>query len=336
MGLFGMFKKKPKVASMAEAMEMANEARRKIEKRREDAQKLRGVPLFEIEQAFSQQRFVTTDYEENTLVICHDPFTTHINVVAPAIAFQNEKVAALIQITTQLEKPYDHYVSNDETINALNAYASAGALIRAKDGRLLIGSRFTWFTENNNWQDTIKPLIIEAIQHACRSIILSEKNQRDAMPPKFSGISAWRDRDFVMFREMLPTSMHCTIDDMGLYAELPLPIENKTALMRIDKGPVNPYLGPGLQVRLNLPNHFETQEECLSIANWLNRRELSSVIAAWHYGAWYARSNHRLSYISFFPNSLWDRSDLITQCLCLMQSRVDWVTRALQECQYKE
>ncbi len=328
MDMFGKFKKKPKEASMAEAMEAANHARRKIEKRREDIQKLRGVPLLEIESYFNAQRHITTDYDGNTLVVHHEPFVTRIEVVAPSLALERENVAALIQMTTLVGRPFDAFVTDEASINALNANASGGALIRAKDGRILIGSRFTWFKDDNAWREEIMPLIIEATINAPRAIILSEKCKRDHMPPSVSGLTTWTERDFAAVREALPTSLRCTVDDMGIYAELSV-LGGKTALVRLDKGPVNPYLGPGLQARINLPNRFETPEECLAMANLLNRRELSAVTAAWHYGAWYARENNRLSYICFFPNNMWDNPGIINRWPELMQSRVDWVAREL-------
>lgn len=328
MDMLGKFRKKPKEATMAEAMEAAHEARRKIEKRREDIQKLRGVPLLEIEQYFNLQRHIRTDYDGSTLVVHHEPFTTRIDVVAPSLVFETENVAALIQMTTAVEKPFAEFVTDEASINALNANASGGALIRAKDGRILIGSRFTWFTENNVWREELMPLIVEAAINAPRAIILSEKNRRDCLPPSVSGLTRWSERDFAAVREALPTRLRCTVDDMGIYAELSV-LGGKTALVRLDKGTVNPYLGPGLQARINLPNRFETPEECLAMANILNRKELSSVTAAWHYGAWYARDNNRLSYICFFPNNMWDHEAIINRWPELMQSRVDWASREL-------
>ncbi len=331
MEIFGLLKKKPKEAVMAEAMASANLARRKMVKHRSIVQRLRGVPLPDIENCFSDQRVFKTDYDGDILVIGHEPFTTRIEVVAPSITKEDGKAAALIQITTPVEKPYDDYIREEADINALNAHAAGGALIRAKDGRLLVCSRFTWFWEGNVWQEELKPLIVEAALNGPRAVLLSEKNRRNGRPPRYSGISALSGQDFAAIREALPTDIACTADDAGLFAELPLPFGGKTALIHLDKGPINPYLGPGVKARMNLPNRFNTSEESIATANLLNRKEMSSLIPAWHYGAWYARENNGLSYICFFPNSVCTNSTIFSRWLQLMQSRLDWVTRELMD-----
>ena len=329
MGIFNLLRKKPKAAEMAEAIESANLARRKMVKHRHIVKRLRGVPLPDIENCFSDQRVFKTDYDGDVLVINHEPFTTRVEVVAPSIMAEDGKAAALIQVSTAVEKPFDAYIQEDADINALNAQAAGGALIRAKDGRLLVTSRFTWFWEGNVWQDELMPLIVEAALNGPRAVLLSEKNKRDGMPPRYSGISAMSSQDFASIREDVPEGISCTADDMGLFAELPLPFGGKTALVQLDKGPVNPYLGPGIKARVNLPNRFDTRGESLAAANLLNRREMSAVTPAWHYGAWYARDNNALSYTSFFPNSICNSNALFSRWLQLMQARVDWVVHEL-------
>ncbi|MBR7069434.1 MAG: hypothetical protein IKI30_03175 [Oxalobacter sp.] len=331
MGILNLLKKKPKEAVMAEAIESANLARRKMVKHRNIVKRLRGVPLPDIENCFSDERVFKTDYDGDVLVINHEPFTTRVEVVAPSIMMEDGKAAALIQITTLVEKPFDAYIQTDADINTLNANAAGGALIRAKDGRLLVSSRFTWFWEGNVWQDELMPLIVEAALNGPRAILLSEKNRRDGRPPRYSGISALNGQDFAAIREALPAELACTADDAGLFAELPLPFGGKTALVQLDKSPVNPYLGPGVKARINLPDRFKASEECLAAANLLNRKEMSLVIPAWHYGAWYARENNGLSYTCFFPNSLCANSAIFSRWLQLMQTRVDWVTRDLMD-----
>lgn len=329
MGMFSLFRKKPQATVMAEAMESAHLARRRMEKRRDIAKRLRGVPLPDIEDGFRDSPALKTDYDGDVLVVSHEPFTTRVEVVAPSIALENQKTAALIQITTLVEKPFDVYIQEDADINALNVHAAGGALIRSKDDRLLVCSRFTWFWENNAWQEELLPLIIESVLNGPRAILLSEKSRRDGRPPKYSGISVLGSQDFVAIRETLSSSISCTADDTGIYAELPLPFGGKQALIQLDKGIINPYLGPGLQARLNMPNRFESFEECLAVANLLNRREMSSVVPAWHYGAWYVRENNGLSYHCFFPNSICSNSDILSHWPQFMQSRVDWVSREL-------
>ena len=329
MGILDVLRKKPKAAEMAEAIESANLARRKMVKHRHIVKRLRGVPLPDIENCFSDQRVFKTDYDGDVLVINHEPFTTRVEVVAPSITAEDGKAAALIQVTTAVEKPFDDYIQKDADINALNAQAAGGALIRAKDGRLLVTSRFTWFWEGNVWQDELMPLIVEAALNGPRAVLLSEKNRRDGMPPRYSGISAMSSQDFAAIREGVPEDISCTADDMGLFAELPLPFGGKTALVQLDKNPVNPYLGPGVKARVNLPNRFETREENLAVANLLNRREMSAVTPAWHYGAWYVRDNNGLSYTCFFPNSICNNNALFSRWLQLMQTRVDWVVHEL-------
>ncbi|MBO4789702.1 MAG: hypothetical protein J5492_01670, partial [Oxalobacter sp.] len=190
MGILDVLRKKPKVAEMAEAMETAHVARRKMVKHRNIVNRLRGVPIPDIEHCFGDQRVFKTDYDGDVLVINHEPFTTRVEVVAPQLIHEDGKAAALIQVTTVVGKGFDSYIQSDADINALNADAAGGALIRAKDGRLLVGSRFTWFWEGNVWQDELMPLIVEAALNGPRSILLAEKHRRGGLPPRFSGLSA--------------------------------------------------------------------------------------------------------------------------------------------------
>jgi hypothetical protein len=329
MGILDVLRKKPKVAEMAEAMETAHVARRKMVKHRNIVNRLRGVPIPDIEHCFGDQRVFKTDYDGDVLVINHEPFTTRVEVVAPQLIHEDGKAAALIQVTTVVGKGFDSYIQSDADINALNADAAGGALIRAKDGRLLVGSRFTWFWEGNVWQDELMPLIVEAALNGPRSILLAEKHRRGGLPPRFSGLSALSSHEFSTIREALPEGIACTVDDMGLFAELAMPFGDKTALVQFDKNPINPYLGPGVKAKMTLPNRLESLEKSLSAANYLNRMEMSSVSQAWHYGAWVARENFGLSYTCFFPNSICGNVPILSRWIDLMQQRVQWVTHEM-------
>lgn len=278
-----------------------------------DARRPFGVPLESVAMPFLMTEGSAARFEGSTLYVKANEqalVETRVEVVKPPEGAFSD-IAALVRVTTPMAIPKAEEFE-DEAIAHFNMFAAGGALYRDAAENVLVGSRITYFTENNSWQDVQMPLIASAAFQNIQPIggVLAGMNLESE--------SAWHKADFQQIASILERyGFFANADENGLSAEVPL--EGRgctmadgtlTALIQYERGS-HPALGGGLLCRLSLPNAFESESACRKAACWLNGLEMESAVVPYHYGVWCTRDGRTLFYVTFFQNEL-KRSGALT------------------------
>lgn len=100
--------------------------------------------------------------KENTLQAHHEHYTVCIEALPPEVReSENSPIKAVVRMITDLPTPFLALFQGrvSETTAAFNAFAALGALYLDQDV-VRIGSRLTFYAEENSWQSLHLPLLM--------------------------------------------------------------------------------------------------------------------------------------------------------------------------------
>ena len=305
-----------------------------------------GVPLDDIAGAFAAIPGYAVGFSGKTLVLRNGQLRTYIRAVRPPEGAP-VGVEGNLEVRTNVDELFDRLQAgqpkvkfNSQALSELNAMTVSGALAE-ESGHFYVCSRFSFHEGEGSWNECLLPLADDAARFSAESIIGAIAEEKFSDDSGLEG-SAWGEADFVRLASALPKGTASKTAPNGLVAAVRLGggdgkaagflrrLSQIEATLSLSSTVPHPYLGDGLFVRLDLPNHFGSERVCRETAGEMNRFEMEGRCDAPHFGAWCTGDGRTLSYLSFLRNGLRKYDGLDESFLLSGISRARWAYAELR------
>ena len=193
------------------------------------------------------------------------------------------------------------------------------------------------------------PLIAAAACHGAASMMASFAKAvqgEGSATASSEGKSAFGAEDFQRMKSFLGNRFFCNADPTGLAVNIPVAesegegssdseeafhsMMRNSALLQLETREMNPYYGPGVFIRLAMPNRLPSEDDGYRIAARLNELEMLGECEAYHYGAWCFTRN-TLHYVAFLPNQMKGDGSTLMNLGLYQMARARWAYGKINE-----
>lgn len=259
-----------------------------------------GLSLARVALLFIDEPGIFVSYEDEASLKLVTPSSEVLLTARDAKAGPGQAEASDLVVTSGVPSLVrKRFPFNPRTENAINAFASCGALYCAGSGELRVGSRI----RIGRWSEAAGAAVKEAALEAPKALFtgfvasLTGRGSADASEP------AWNAGDFRRWASDWAAALkEPSVTDSGLEGKLSGPGGAGTRLtLRASR---HAALGPGLAIELQLPARQPSEALAWQAALDLNRLAMDAAAPFTQAGAWYSPGGSALVFRRFIPSRL--------------------------------